>query len=195
MELEAESIPKICKINSLETLKKEEFVLFNSDKRVRLDQVVSLQRLKEDELLVSTLRMLEYDMWATKRILRLDLSKPESKKVEEQMSHILNAMHIWTCRIIGSEVSFKVWQLHSKNDWWDIYVKEFWSLVDQISQKGLNAVITYQTTEGANYQSSILDIIHHIINHSTYHRGQIIMERQNIGGSTISTDFIEYVRK
>jgi uncharacterized damage-inducible protein DinB len=51
-------------------------------------------------------------------------------------------------------------------------------------------MISYQNTKGEAYQNTIKDIMFHIINHSSYHRGQVMMLVRNAGLEPIPTDYI-----
>lgn len=50
------------------------------------------------------------------------------------------------------------------------------------------------TVKGQKFDSSMQDILFHIINQSTYHRGQIAMEFRNSGIEPINTEYILYKR-
>jgi uncharacterized damage-inducible protein DinB len=47
---------------------------------------------------------------------------------------------------------------------------------------------------GDTYTNSVQEILFHIINHSTYHRGQIMAQLRESGLEAISTDYIFYKR-
>lgn len=56
-------------------------------------------------------------------------------------------------------------------------------------------MIHYKNTTGAEYKSSVADIIFHVVNHSTFHRGQIINMLRGLGIEKIeSTDMITFSR-
>ena len=59
----------------------------------------------------------------------------------------------------------------------------------------LNSPIHYRNTKGKEFSNSVDDILYHIINHSTYHRGQLMSELKSQGVMPISTDFIFFKRK
>src|SRR5690606_13785015 len=58
----------------------------------------------------------------------------------------------------------------------------------------LNAKFHYKTTTGIAFNDTIRDTLFHVINHSTYHRGQIAMEFSQHGLEPLATDFIFYKR-
>jgi uncharacterized damage-inducible protein DinB len=54
--------------------------------------------------------------------------------------------------------------------------------------------ITYKTFKGDGYTNTIQDILFHVSNHSTHHRGQIISDFRQSGIEPIVTDYIFYKR-
>jgi len=55
-------------------------------------------------------------------------------------------------------------------------------------------MIVYSNSKGETFTNLVKDIIFHIINHSTYHRGQIAMEFRQSGLEPLNTDYIFYKR-
>ena len=55
-------------------------------------------------------------------------------------------------------------------------------------------MIFYKNTKGRKYESTIREIITQVINHSTYHRGQMAMLLSNSGMQPPATDYIAYRR-
>jgi uncharacterized damage-inducible protein DinB len=53
----------------------------------------------------------------------------------------------------------------------------------------------YRSSEGVQYASTIHEVLTHVFNHSTYHRGQIARIVHEQGGQRASTDFIAFSRK
>lgn len=54
--------------------------------------------------------------------------------------------------------------------------------------------ITYQNSTGTRFKNTIEEIIRHIVNHGTYHRGNIAAMIRQQEKSGISTDYIQYLR-
>lgn len=51
------------------------------------------------------------------------------------------------------------------------------------------------STEGVKYESTVLDILTHVVNHSTYHRGQIASLIAATGTKPAVTDYIALTRR
>jgi uncharacterized damage-inducible protein DinB len=55
--------------------------------------------------------------------------------------------------------------------------------------------MTYRSLKGIESTSSLRDILTHVVNHSTYHRGQIARGIKAKGGVPPVTDFIAFARE
>lgn len=97
----------------------------------------------------------------------------EIPQAERLFSHILNAQQIWLNRINGVITPLDRFEPQAVNDFTLLQNKCTEGLKAVLEKKDLNSEITYRTSFGQEYTNSIADILYHIINHSTYHRGQI----------------------
>ncbi|ODS82153.1 MAG: damage-inducible protein DinB [Cytophagaceae bacterium SCN 52-12] len=109
-------------------------------------------------------------------------------------SHILNAHHTWNNRIAGHTPLFGVWELHSIRDLKEIDRVNYNFSVSLLNTRELDEEMHYRNTKGLEFTNSIRDILFHIINHSTYHRGQIATEFRKTGIEPLATDYIWYKR-
>ena len=110
-------------------------------------------------------------------------------------SHILNAHHIWNARITGRTPEFKVWQEHDIQVLGDIHYENQRNSFQIISStEDFEKRIDYDDTDGRLLTDTIKDILFHIINHSTNHRGQIVMDFKANGLDPLASDYIHYNR-
>jgi uncharacterized damage-inducible protein DinB len=73
--------------------------------------------------------------------------------------------------------------------------QKFIDYVNQIEDNKLLSDFDYKSTEGKPYRNKIWQSVHHCMNHSTFHRGQLITMLRNAGYTDLtSTDFITYIR-
>jgi len=117
-----------------------------------------------------------------------------SEKTIKLHSHILNAHHIWNSRIESTKISFGVWDIHSLEDFKTIDKMNFERTLIILNAYDLHSTIQYKNTKGHVFNNSVQDILFHIVNHSTYHRGQIAMEFRLTGQEPLPTDYILYKR-
>lgn len=117
-----------------------------------------------------------------------------SEKAISLFSHILNAHHIWNNRIDPQQPSFGVWEIHDTKDFKQMDQSNYGRSLRILDTFDLNATISYTNSKGQSFQNSIKDVLFHIVNHSTYHRGQIATDFKNTGLQPLVTDYIFYKR-
>ena len=61
--------------------------------------------------------------------------------------------------------------------------------------RDINQSISYKNTQGEEFGNLIRDILFHIINHSTHHKGQIVSDFRQMGIPPLVTDYIFYKRQ
>ena len=110
-------------------------------------------------------------------------------------SHMLNAHHIWNHRILETPSEFDVWQLHDPTEWEDIHYDNQRTTFEIISgREDFDKRVDYVNSEGRTHSNSMSDILFHITNHSTHHRGQIMAELRSLGHTPQPLDYIFYKR-
>jgi len=119
-------------------------------------------------------------------------STPE--KSVKLFNHILNAHQIWNSRIMRDQEPFGVWDIHPPEELKGIDHTNYTNSIRILEQPDLNNIVKYTTSKGDSFSNSVQDILFHIINHSTYHRGQIAMEFRQNGVEPLATDYIFYKR-
>jgi len=117
-----------------------------------------------------------------------------SEKSVKLFSHILNAHQVWNSRIRKDQNSYGVWDIHPAADLKEIDHTNLINSIHILDESDLGYSINYVTSKGDPYTNSVKDILFHVINHSTYHRGQIAMEFKQQGIEPLVTDYIFYRR-
>lgn len=140
--------------------------------------------------------LFDYNYQANKTLITQALENSNyPAKCVEWLSHILNAHHIWNKRIVEEEASYTVWQLHNKTDWEDLHYEnqretfEILRNVDDFTKR-----VSYTSSEGKSYSNEVKDILFHIVNHSTHHRGQIATELRKNNIAPKELDYIYFKR-
>jgi uncharacterized damage-inducible protein DinB len=107
--------------------------------------------------------------------------------------HSVNAHQIWNARILThSEVG--VHATHGLEMCKAMNRENFEKSFQILEERDLEEIITYQNTQGQEFQNSLQEILFHVCNHFTYHRGQIMSELREQGIEPLITDFIVYKR-
>lgn len=109
------------------------------------------------------------------------------------INHILNAHQVWNSRILN-HIPFLPWQMNEFSDLTQINKKNYTNTITILQELDLNEMIYYQNTKGDKFENKIEDILFHIVNHSTYHRGQIALLFRENGIEPLVSDYIFYKR-
>ncbi|WP_353197263.1 DinB family protein [Parapedobacter defluvii] len=137
-----------------------------------------------------------YNHHCNQQLAAILSEKPEQADVKSMslFSHMLNAHQIWNNRILGQPTGCTVWESRPSDTFAAIDRHNFNQTITLLGSFGLTDPITYKTSDGRLFVNTVGDILFHVINHSTYHRGQIaLLFRQN-GMEPLITDYIFYKR-
>ncbi|WP_304064100.1 DinB family protein [Pedobacter glucosidilyticus] len=140
--------------------------------------------------------LFDYNHYANTKLGSVYNEYPDklSEKAVKLYNHILNAHQIWNNRINPLQSSFGVWEIHPINDLSNINATNHQQTLQILDDFDFHIIISYKTSNGLLFNSSISDILFHVINHSTYHRAQIATEFKSVGLDPINTDYILYKR-
>jgi uncharacterized damage-inducible protein DinB len=160
------------------------------------------------ELLLNYAR---YNLWANKRICDFLLEAEEEKlnreivssfaSIKKTCAHVLGAETIWVMRLHGtspssSPVKSEEMTMAEIAQMWMNKSKEIITFIENQTEKELAEMLTYKNIAGEGFTNSIRDIMQHVMNHGTYHRGQIITMLRQAGYTNLfSTDYIAFCRE
>jgi len=105
-------------------------------------------------------------------------------------SHILNAHSIWLDRIHGRKTAFGPWEDQPRERFAAIHAANMEESRQLLSAGRLDRQIQYANTQGHTFSNSVGQILLHILNHSTYHRGQVATWLRRSGLEVPGTDYI-----
>lgn len=125
-------------------------------------------------------------------LLRNNLSQLD-EKVIQLIDHTINAHQIWNSRVL-KEQSFGVWQKNEVENWEMINERNFENSIRILNNFDLEERVIYQNSKGDQFENTVFEMIFHVINHSTYHRGQINSLLKKSGIEPLLTDYIFYKR-
>jgi len=143
-------------------------------------------------------KLLDHMEWADKRALASlrAMSNPPPATVE-LFAHILGAERVWLARIEGSAAPLPTWPKLTLSETEDVLagnVEGYRRILSGLSSEGLQQPITYRTSAGDQFTSTIEDILTQVLTHGAYHRGQISAQVRAAGGTPNPTDYIAYIR-
>lgn len=152
-----------------------------------------------------------YNLWANKRISNFiskvtdemmnKTVKSSFPSLRKTITHIRNSEQTWLSRLTGVEphrISDDNLQL-TKDELCSEWCKVSVSLVKYAEEQNLSSlenVIHYRNTKGDACRNTVTEVLLHCMNHSTYHRGQIVTILREVGFTELaSTDLITYFRE
>ena len=153
--------------------------------------------------------LFEYDKWANDRTVESVSSIPELKYLEDLKSshggihgtlvHIYGANMVWLQRWKGgSAIKFvtvaEIPNLESLKNHWRNCQTELDRYLDNLSEAKLIAPLSYNDLKGNPHSEPLFQQMQHRINHSSYHRGQIVTMLRQIDSVPIGTDLITFYR-
>ena len=156
----------------------------------------------DSEALVLQLR---YSEWATRRVLDsvMELGLEELSRglgnsyggVRGTLEHIYQADAIWFDRLMGVPTSdLSKYQPSANFPEWAPLLDGYVKWAEGLAPADWDRIVSYRNVKGEAFQTPVWQIVLHIVNHASYHRGQITTMLRQIGRSPIGTDLILYYR-
>jgi uncharacterized damage-inducible protein DinB len=153
------------------------------------------------------LRHLRYSGWASRKLLDAARNlNPEDLTLNVGVSHqsILGTLchahfadRIWYARVVDpQEPLIKESDLPKlERDWADIQRKwEAWA--ESASDADLARVVAYKSLDGKSaFESVVSEMVLHVVNHATLHRGQAVGMIRQLGIAPPVTDLMMYYRE
>ncbi|MBF2709800.1 DinB family protein [Flavobacterium soyangense] len=141
----------------------------------------------------SYLKQIRYESWANNSIIDAFMKASFPMESTHQIiSHNLNAFSIWLKRIKNEEVTIKLWDTHTIDELSLLNVTLYsdWSnYLGTLDDNDFYKKVSF-TFMGKKASISIEDLIIHLINHSSYHRGQVI---QQLKGKLLALPLSTYI--
>ena len=115
------------------------------------------------------IRQFQYDRWANLQWIEFLAESDVPDLYRQIMAHILGAQVIWVTRLEGESLAAipvppltvsSVEELHQR-----------W--ISALESRSADELIHYKKTTGDPFKSTLEDIALHVVNHGTYHRGEL----------------------
>ncbi len=144
-------------------------------------------------------RLLEHLLWADRRTAE-SLATLESVPADllTTWGHLLAAEAVWLARLEGVTPPVPVWPTLTLAECADLAARNHASLArygraDQAN--GHDRPVTYHNTRGQAFTNTVAEILHHVVLHGMYHRGQLAQAVRSGGGTPLATDLIAFLRE
>lgn len=151
-------------------------------------------------------RLLAYHGWAYARLLRA-LDKVDDTQYRAPCGLFFDSLHgtlnhlavvdrIWLARVQGVAPPFNrldseaVSERAALEDFLEVGVAAWRNQLDGLADVELLTPISYCNMAGEPFQRPLLDIVSHLVNHGTHHRGQISAALTILGQPAPKLDYI-----
>ena len=153
----------------------------------------------------------EYNYWANHRLLEVVETLPGEQfakdlgsshgGIQGTLVHTMGAEEIWLKRWKGespgsfySAQDFPTFDGLSNN--WEMVEMEVMGFCHTLkTDDDIKKTISYKNLKGESFSQPLWQLMQHLVNHSTYHRGQIVTMLRQLGIKPIGTDLVMYFRE
>ena len=154
--------------------------------------------------------LFDYNAWANHRSLEAaaaltneQFTKPLGSSfpsVRDTLAHICGAEWIWHERFQGNSPS-SLPDLSAFNTAAELRVNwleqesKLMGFVSRVTQADLERLMEYKTLNFGVYRNPLWQSMQHLVNHGTYHRGQVTTLLRQLGAKPILTDLMHFYRE
>ncbi len=150
----------------------------------------------------------EYNAWANQRTLDAcaELNDEQFTRVlggsfpsvRDTLAHIMGAEWVWLERWSGRSPkslpsAMDIQNLQDLRARWNDVNRTVMDFVASVSAADLARDIEYTNFAGHNFTYSLGSMMQHLVNHGTYHRGQVTNMLRTLGAKPRSTDLLRYL--
>lgn len=149
----------------------------------------------------------EYSLWASMKVLEAVEKLPVDVIEQDRgnsfggilgtLTHIFLADRVWWKRFSGDPYftlaqpgdAYDLARLKAE---WPPLMGEFVAWIRAQEGGKLEEQLSWRNIKGEDKTEKIYKILLHIVNHGTYHRGQVITMIKQAGGEVVSTDLVYF---
>jgi uncharacterized damage-inducible protein DinB len=119
--------------------------------------------------------------------------------IRDTLVHVTSADWVWLSRLHGESPTampeaWKAYDHAQLRTQWQRVLLGLEEFVADLRESDLDRVLDYRRVNGQPGSSTIGQILRHVVNHATYHRGQVTTMLRQLGASAPTTDLIEFYR-
>jgi uncharacterized damage-inducible protein DinB len=152
----------------------------------------------------------EFNYWAKARMLGAVESLPEEllyndlktsfTSLHGTLVHICGAEHVWLQRFIKGPnpkllTTADLPKFSDLKSRWGEVEKGMMAYVGSLTEAQLTQSYSFLNLKGEPVTNVVWQTLQHLVNHGTYHRGQITSMIRQLGGTPANTDLIGFYRQ
>ena len=155
-------------------------------------------------------RLFDYSVWANHKLVRAaaTLSVNDFKReldgshggVRGTLTHIMGAEWIWLERWKGVSPTRRIDEAEFKDV---LALREHWKVIEahraswfsSLRERDVVEIVRYRTLDGRGFGAPLWQLVQHVANHGSYHRGQVLHMLRQLGAKPVSTDLLFFDRQ
>ncbi len=152
----------------------------------------------------------DYNSWANHRTLDACAALSEEqftrdlgssfRSVRDTLAHICGVEWLWLERWHGRShnalpPAAEFPNLASLRRRWDELERNLLDYIASLTPEDTQRTIQHKTTQGVPQAAPLWQMLQHLVNHGTYHRGQVATMLRQLGAKPLSTDLIFFYRE
>ncbi|MEM7037264.1 MAG: DinB family protein [Bacteroidota bacterium] len=149
--------------------------------------------------------LLHFHCWRQETICKL-LTELDSQVFSRELSgsfgslyiickHLVWAEKVWLGRVNHDEMAtMREMDVLGMIEEWKSVTAKWTAELEKREEEGFQSPIEYFNSTGTRYENTLFEIVVHMIDHSTYHIGQMMNAVRGFGIDPVSTNYIHYLR-
>ncbi|MBK9255658.1 MAG: DinB family protein [Saprospiraceae bacterium] len=156
------------------------------------------------------LELAKYNQWANNKVIEWAYALTVDQwnqpmvssfpSIADSVLHIVGVEKVWYDRLMKVEnpdwlpFTFKGGKTETLSAWKNS-CSSLIEFVEHLTNDNLNDLTSYKRINGEAFTQPVYEILSHVFNHSTYHRGQLVTLLRQVGFvDVLSTDLLLYYR-
>jgi len=156
------------------------------------------------------LGLYEYNAWANRRAMEAAsaLNKEQFNQklgssfssVRDTLAHVFGVEWLWLERFQGRSPSAipddaNYAEIQKLKESWMAFEPRLLNFARGLKQEDLDRVMEYKTMKFGVYRNPLWQSMLHLVNHGTYHRGQVTTMLRQLGAQPLLTDLMHFYRE
>lgn len=138
-----------------------------------------------------------HSAWADRKVAEAVVEAGGPAEALSEMAHVIGTEETWLARLQSRPPRLAVWPPIEARDLMkrlEATHEDYASLLDELSDSGLAARVSYRNSAGDAFENAVGDILLHVALHGQYHRGKVNLLLRQAGIEPAPCDYIALVR-
>ncbi|MBO1514519.1 DinB family protein [Metabacillus bambusae] len=155
-------------------------------------------------MMIEVIHQYAYHKWATLKVIHHVGQLPEElytqkiksvfPSINDTFKHMVEVDEIWFSRLKGMEIANR--QFLKREDLLVQYENLLTNFEDFLKgEEDFGRIIQYCNSGGEIFKNTVYELVQHVVNHGTYHRGNLSAMLRQINSQTVATDYIYFLRE